>query len=63
MCLYSVEFGFASRSSFIDEAVKRFALRLKRADLKKRLKAGYLARAERDSDLNRELEPLSPGMI
>jgi metal-responsive CopG/Arc/MetJ family transcriptional regulator len=56
------EFGFASRSSFIDEAAKRFALRLKKADLKKKLKAGYQARAERDSDLNRELEFISPDM-
>ena len=27
------EFGFASRSSFIDEAAKRFSIRLKKADI------------------------------
>jgi metal-responsive CopG/Arc/MetJ family transcriptional regulator len=53
------EFGFTSRSSFIDEAAKRFAIRLKKADIKRKLKAGYFARAERDVALDRELEILS----
>lgn len=57
------KFGYASRSSFIDEAARRFAIRLKKADIKKRLKEGYLARAERDADLNRELDILSLGPV
>lgn len=52
------EYGFASRSSFIEEAIRHFAVRLKKADLKRQLKAGYIARAQRDADLNRELEVL-----
>ena len=53
------EFGFASRSSFIDEAAKRLAIRLKKADIKQRLRVGYKVRANRDSDINKELDILS----
>ena len=53
------EFGFASRSSFIDIAARQFALRLKKADMKRKLKYGYLERAERDSELTRQFDILS----
>ncbi|RPH89884.1 MAG: hypothetical protein EHM72_19790 [Calditrichaeota bacterium] len=57
------EFGYTSRSSFIDEAARRFALRLKKADMKRRLKAGYLDRAERDATFNNELDVLAPESV
>ncbi len=45
------EFGFASRSAFLNEAAKNFTVRLKKANLKKSLRAGYQAQAERDGNL------------
>ena len=53
------DWGFSSRSAFLDEAAKNFAARLKKANLKQTLKAGYKTRAQRDSEMNRELEALS----
>jgi metal-responsive CopG/Arc/MetJ family transcriptional regulator len=53
------DFGFASRSAFLNEAAKNFTVRLKKANLKKSLRAGYQARAERDANLNSEMEILS----
>ena len=57
------EFGFSSRSAFLDEAAKSFVVRLKKANLKRKMRAGYMARAERDADINRELEVLSSEII
>jgi metal-responsive CopG/Arc/MetJ family transcriptional regulator len=57
------EFGFASRSAFFNEAAKRFALRLKKANVKRALREGYIARAERDFGLDAELEILSSELI
>jgi len=53
------DWGFSSRSAFLDEAAKSFAARLKKANLKQALKAGYKTRAQRDTEMNRELEALS----
>jgi metal-responsive CopG/Arc/MetJ family transcriptional regulator len=53
------EFGFSSRSAFLNEAARNFAARLKRARLKKSLRAGYMARAERDKRIDQEMNLLS----
>lgn len=50
---------FKSRSEFLDEAARLHAMRLQRAKLKRRLKAGYVARAERDQQLVNEWEVAS----
>ena len=57
------EFGFSSRSAFLDEAAKRFTVRLRRANVKRNLKAGYIARAARDAALSDELELLSSELL
>lgn len=57
------DYGFTSRSSFLEQAAKNMALRLKRANLKRKLKAGYLMRAERDAEINQELEILNNEIV
>jgi metal-responsive CopG/Arc/MetJ family transcriptional regulator len=52
------KYGFTSRSSFLEHAAKNLAVHLKKTSLKKKLKAGYLLRAQRDVAMNRELEIL-----
>jgi len=54
---------FKSRSSFLDHAARRYAVRLQKATLKRRLKNGYLARAERESELMSEWETASNELI
>jgi metal-responsive CopG/Arc/MetJ family transcriptional regulator len=57
------DYGFSSRSSFLEQAAKNMALRLKRAELKRKLKVGYKMRAERDAEINRELEILDNEIV
>jgi len=45
-----------SRSAFLNEAALHYATRLKRAQLKRQLRAGYLAREQRDRELVQEWE-------
>lgn len=45
-----------SRSAFLNEAARHYATRLKRAQLKRQLRAGYLTRAQRDKELVQEWE-------
>jgi len=54
---------FKTRSSFLDQAARRYAVRLQKATLKRRLKSGYLARAERESELLSEWEAASNELI
>jgi CopG family transcriptional regulator/antitoxin EndoAI len=46
------------RSQFIAEAVMNYAAEVKARELAERLKAGYLARAERDRQIAEEWYPL-----
>lgn len=46
--------GSKSRSAFLDEAARQYAIRLQRAKLRRRLKAGYRTRAQRDQALTDE---------
>jgi metal-responsive CopG/Arc/MetJ family transcriptional regulator len=54
---------FKSRSEFLDEAARLHAMRLQRTKLKRQLKAGYLARAERDLQLVNEWEVASTELL
>ncbi len=55
--------GFKSRSSFFDEAATRYAIRLQKANLKRKLKEGYIARAERDLNGINDWEAASSELI
>ena len=55
--------GFRSRSAFLDEAAKRYIARLRRSNIKRKLRAGYLSRAERDLDMVNEWEGASSGLL
>ena len=57
------EQGFRSRSSFLDEAARQYASRLKTAGLKRSLKSGYKARSERDLNTVTEWESASSELI
>jgi len=48
-----------SRSAFLNEAALHYATRLKRAQLKRQLRTGYLARAQRDQELVQEWEDVN----
>lgn len=50
---------FKSRSGFLNEAARVFAIRLKKAELKRKLKAGYRKRANRDRELTREWDAVN----
>ena len=50
---------FKSRSAFIDEAARRYAIRLQRARLKRKLREGYRARADQSLRLANEWETAS----
>ena len=55
--------GFKSRSSFLDEAARQYAIRLQKASLKRKLKAGYLTRAKRDAGLTKEWNVASSELL
>ena len=54
---------FDSRSGFLNQAAKRYAIRLKKAQVKRALKAGYLARAERDKQLSESWDVVSNELL
>ena len=54
---------FSSRSGFLNQAAQHYALRLKKAALKRKLRSGYLARAERDRALLSEWESASGELL
>ena len=55
--------GFRSRSSFLNEAARRYAIRLKKAGIKRNLKDGYISRAERDLGTVSDWEVASTELI
>jgi len=54
---------FNSLSGFLNEAARIYAVRFKKASLKRRLKAGYLTRAERDRAVADEWDPTSNELL
>ncbi len=55
--------GFRSRSAFIDEAAQRYTIRMQKANVKRSLRAGYRARAERDLEVVGEWEAANTGVL
>ena len=49
---------FKSRSAFLDEAARKYTQELQKNKLRKTLKAGYLARVEKNLELVREWEAI-----
>ncbi len=54
---------FQSKSAFLNEAARIYATRLKRANLKRKLRAGYMARAEENRKLVNEWEAASSELL
>ncbi len=57
------EAGIKSRSAFLNEAALQYASRLKRAHLKRVLRSGYKARAERDAQVEQEWSHVSKEVL
>jgi metal-responsive CopG/Arc/MetJ family transcriptional regulator len=55
--------GFRSRSAFLDEAARKYISRLKRSNIKRNLKAGYLIRAKRDLGMVNEWDVASAELL
>lgn len=54
---------FRSLSEFLNKAARFYAVRLKKASLKRQLRAGYQTRFKRDSELIREWETASSELL
>lgn len=55
--------GYDSLSAFLNEAARRHAVRVKRASLKRTLRAGYQSRAARDLDAVEEWDAASNDLL